>query len=135
MNWKKCLIALVSALSIITGIFYMNGLGFSFAFMVTEIGSEQAAVQFWSRWSIGLGIILLVTLLLRNKMKAKVNDGQLIFVLSLLFLIQLPPFALWLFTVILGNGNALVGIFVHSLMIVLLVRIVTIGRRSGTVHI
>lgn len=132
---KKGLIVLVGTLSIITGILYLNGLGFSYAFMETENGSEQKAVQFWSKWSIGLGLVLLVTLLLRNKMKSQVNDGQLILVLGLLFLIQLPPFALWLLIVISGFGNALVGIAIHSLLLALLVRIVTMGRQGGTSRI
>lgn len=132
---KKRLIVLVGTLSIITGILYLNGLGFSYAFMETESGSEQKAVQFWSKWSIGLGLVLLVTLLLRNKMKSQVNDGQLILVLGLLFLIQLPPFALWLLIVISGFGNALVGIAIHSLLLALLVRIVTMGRQGGASRI
>ncbi|WP_419873911.1 hypothetical protein [Candidatus Pristimantibacillus sp. PTI5] len=132
---RKGLIVLVGTLSIITGILYLNGLGFSYAFMDTESGSEQNAVQFWSKWSIGLGLVLLVTLLLRNKMKSQVNDGQLILVLGLLFLIQLPPFALWLLIVITGFGNALVGIAIHSLLLALLVRIVTMGRQGGASRI
>ncbi|MEV5028671.1 hypothetical protein [Paenibacillus sp. LPE1-1-1.1] len=105
---KKGLIVLVGTLSIITGILYLNGLGFSYAFMETESGSEQNAVRFWSKWSIGLG---------------------------LLFLIQLPPFALWLLIVISGFGNALVGIAIHSLLLALLVRIVTMGRQGGASRI
>ncbi|MBD2872956.1 hypothetical protein [Paenibacillus arenilitoris] len=132
---KKWLIGAVSLLSMIAGAFYINGHVFGFQFLGPEIGSERDTVLFWSRISIGLGIILLVTLVLRPRMKAKVNDGMLIMLLGLLFLIQLPPVSLWLLGAIAGNWSAAAaGIVTHGLLLAAIVRIVTMGRGKDAAH-
>jgi hypothetical protein len=135
MNWKKWLIALTSLISIAAGILYAAEIGFSNGFIEFESRTVQNTVQYWSKISIGLGIVLLVTLLLRQKMNPQANDGLLIVVLSFLFLIQIPPFALWLLVSLLGTGASIGWIAVHGALLLLLVRILTLGRRSGTTHI
>ncbi|MGM0881153.1 MAG: hypothetical protein ACQEXQ_08930 [Bacillota bacterium] len=135
MTWRKRLIALLSLLSIGAGCFYLAGIGFDYSFLGMEGGSERDSVQFWGNISTGLGLTLLVTVLIRKKMKEEINDGLIIFILSLLFLIQLPPFALWLLVAILGNMGAIAGVAAHSLLILVIVRIVTLGRRGGSLQI
>ncbi|WP_141506107.1 hypothetical protein [Paenibacillus luteus] len=127
---KRWLIAALSVASIVVGILYAGQIGFSYSFLGAESGSERYAVRFWSQISMGLGFIMLVTLLLRNKMNAKANDAILIFVLCLLFIIQLPPISLWLLGMIVGSNAAIGGFAVHGLLIAILVRIITFGRSN-----
>lgn len=128
MNWKMWLITLVSAMSIGTGIFYLTGVGFGYSFLGMEAGSERIAVQFWGKVSIGLGILLLITMLLRAKMNERINDSQLIIFLGLLFIIQIPPLGLWCLAIILGSIESWAGVTVHALLLLSIVRIMTFGK-------
>lgn len=130
MKRKKWLILIVSITSILAGIAYLYGLMMGFQFLGSEAGSEQEAVQYWGKISFGLGLTLLVTILTRTKMKEKVNDGLLIFILILLFITQLPPIALWLLVVIFGFWGGITGLILHSLLLLFIVRIVTLGHRQ-----
>lgn len=128
---RKRLIVLASSISILAGLFYRLGIGFRYQFLGMEAGSERAAVHYWGIISIGLGLTLFVTMVIRSKMNAQVNDGLLIMILALLFIIQLPPFALWLLAAIIGSFGAITGIVVHTALIAVIVRVITFGRRDG----
>lgn len=128
---RKKLIFLVGTLSVGAGFLYLFGNDGLFNFLGAEAGSEGAAVQFWGKISVGLGMILLATMLLRAKMNERVNDGQLILFLSLLFVIQLPPVGLWLMFLIAGNAESIVGATVHILIIVFIARTITLGSRNA----
>ncbi|WP_028610339.1 hypothetical protein [Paenibacillus harenae] len=127
---KRWLIIAVGLFSVTAGLIYINGELFGFRFLGPEIGSERSTVLFWSRNSIGLGFILLVTLLIRPKMREQINDGLLILMLGLLFIIQLPPFSLWLLFAFFGNVEVAAGIMLHALPLAGIIRIVTLGRRE-----
>lgn len=130
MKNKKWLILIVSIFSILVGIAYLYGLMVGFQFLGSEMGSEQEAVQYWGKISIGLGLTLLVTIVTRTKMKEEVNDGLLIFILILLFITQLPPIGLWFLVVIFGFWGGITGLILHSLLLLFIVRIVTLGHRQ-----
>lgn len=127
---KKWFIVMLSVASIVVGILYAGQIGFSYSFLGVESGSERNAVRYWSQVSMGLGFIMLVTLLLRHKMNARANDAILVFGLCLLFIIQLPPISLWLLGMIVGSHAAIGGFAVHGLLIALLARIITFGRSN-----
>lgn len=133
MKRKKWLILFVSISSILVGIAYLYGLMMGFQFLGSEAGSEQEVVQYWGKISLGLGLTLLMTILTRTKMKEKVNDGLLIFILILLFITQLPPIALWFLVVIFGFWGGITGLILHSLLLLFIVRIVTLGHRQDKV--
>lgn len=78
MTWRKRLITFLGLLSIGTGCIYFMGIGLDYTFLGMEAGSERDTVQFWGKISAGLGLTLLVTVVIRKKMKEEVNDGLII---------------------------------------------------------
>lgn len=134
MKSKSRLILIAGLTSIFLGIAYLYGLIMGFQFLGSEAGSEQEVVQYWGKLSLGLGLTMLVTISIRKKMREQVNDGMLILLLILLFIVQLPPIALWLLFFILGSWSGITGLILHSLLLLIIVRIVTLGqaREKGT---
>lgn len=129
MHHKNWLIALVGLMSLAAGWLYLDGGYFMQGLLGEENGSEMATVAFWGKCSMVLGFVLLVTLGLRSRMKTAINDGQLIMLLSLLFVIQLPPLGLWTIGFIVSGADGLPGIGLHAVLLLLVSLIFVTGKR------
>lgn len=112
----RALVLTVGVLSVLAGILYQYpDTLLNFSFLGIEAGSERETVQFWGKCSIVLGIPLLAAMLLRPKMNESVNDAMLVALLALLFVIQIPPFSLWmLFMIVGGLEGTWPGLVLHG---------------------
>lgn len=128
MNHKNWLIAIVGLMSLATGWMYLND-GFYFKTLLgMEQGSELAATSFWSKCSMALGAVLLVTLALRSRMKATINDGQTILLLCLLFVIQVPALGLWAIGIFISGYGSLPGAALHGVLLLVISLIFVTGK-------
>ncbi|OBR63138.1 hypothetical protein A7K91_23860 [Paenibacillus oryzae] len=128
MNHKNWLIAVVGLMSLAAGWMYLND-GFYFKDLLgMEQGSELAATSFWSKASMGLGAVLLVTLALRSRMKTAINDGQMILLLSFLFVIQLPALGLWTIGFFISGYGSLPGAVLHAVLLLAITLIFVTGK-------
>ncbi len=128
MNHKNWLIAVVGLMSLATGWMYLND-GFYFKDLLgMEQGSELAATSFWSKTSMALGAVLLVTLALRSRMKTAINDSQMILLLSFLFVIQLPALGLWTIGFFISGYGSLPGAVLHAVLLLAITLIFVTGK-------
>jgi hypothetical protein len=72
----------------------------TFRFLGSEIGSESSATSLWASASIGLGIVLLISILKDGRVtqtkKNKISFKLPLLIISLNILIQFPPISLWM---------------------------------------
>lgn len=117
------LLAATSLLSVTIGICYLSGFWFSFHFLGSEVGSESGTIGIFASVSIGLGIVLLATLPLRNdKQEARFYRILRAAFLSILFLINIPAFFLWIgFGFIISFSEGIKGLIPHVMILAIII--------------
>lgn len=110
----RAFIVFTGIASIAAGLAYFGIELLAADFLGPEAGSERETVRFWGICSIVAGSLLLSLLVLRPVMKEGLNDGLLILILGVVFVIQLPPFGLWLFGLMASGSSALFGLLLHG---------------------
>ncbi|RJX38240.1 hypothetical protein D3P09_19455 [Paenibacillus pinisoli] len=114
----RTFIVLAGLLSVIAGLAYIGTTWLAADFLGPEAGSERDTVRFWGICSIIAGALLLGLLSARPWMKEGLSDGLLIAALSAIFIIQIPPFGLWMLGFIISGYTAVLGILLHGALMV-----------------
>ncbi|MFF2887810.1 hypothetical protein [Paenibacillus sp. NPDC057967] len=126
----RTIIILAGAVSIAAGLAYIGTSWLAADFLGSEAGSERETVRFWSMCSIVIGVLLLGLMAARRWMKEGLNDGLLIVALAAIFLIQIPPFGLWMLGFIASGYTAILGILMHGALMAMACLTFVSNRRS-----
>ncbi|RJE89844.1 hypothetical protein D3P07_06355 [Paenibacillus sp. 1011MAR3C5] len=127
---RRIIIVLAGVVSILAGLAYIGTTWLAADFLGPEVGSEREPVRFWGICSIVIGALLLGVLAVRTWMKEALNDGMLISVLAAIFLIQIPPFGLWMLGFIASGYTAFIGMLLHGALMAMVCLTFVFARRS-----
>ncbi|MDQ6423319.1 hypothetical protein RB620_28210 [Paenibacillus sp. LHD-117] len=136
MLHNKPLVWTIGLLSVVAGYMYRNGklATLGLPVMDLELGIDRHMAVVWGNCSMLFGLALTVFLLLRFRMKAPIRESHLQLLLSLVFIIQLPPFGLWFMPMLLNEPSAVPGAVFHaSLLLLISIAFVTQGRTPAFV--
>lgn len=126
---RTCIV-LAGVLSVIAGLAYLGTTWLAADFLGPEAGSERETVRFWGICSLVVGALLLGLLAARPWMKEGLSDGLLIAALSAVFIIQIPPFGLWMMGFIISGFTAVLGILMHGALMACVCLTFVFARRG-----